>query len=1140
MKYISLLTSFICLCFTLCDAAAVASPLSEGRWVKISVDSMGLYQVTHSRLRDLGFSDPERVRVYGYPASELADHDIDSAPAGLPELASVHASGKLLFYAEAGVKFSYAQPSADNLFWAVERERNPASATGCYFLSDAAPAAGAGAAVVPAASVSQASGGVSRTSHVSVTFMEDEIAAPAGGGTFFVGHELKDGKSPDYRVDIVDPASDRISFQVAAAVRNLKSSQNNYLTLEFPDGDFEAAADDCFTSAIRVQSIYERLRPCRNVVVASMREAVSAGSVSCRFRAIPSSPSKGADFTFAAVDYLVVSYDRRNDMSRVPALDMILYGVEAGESVALTGATSGTMVWNVADLHRVKSYRLSADGTFSIPDAADAVHLVAFDPAAEQREPQISPVPVAGRNLAAMACPDAVILTNACFADKAAVLAGLHGRCQGLDVAVVDQQDVFNEFSSGTPHVMAVRRFLRHLADSGRGRLRGLIIYGAGTIYQASQLSPDGIFVITAENEDAGDGTSMSSNSHDRYGNYDMTRSFATDTYFGRLDDFVPDTRFNSPFFRVLASPLSVMVGRIPVTSLSQADDYNAKVRQYLENPPLVAAPNNALFMSGFARRTEEMHMADAERMAAIGAAAYGPALTVHRAAHNMFGTGTTDTRAISALVASTLRRGVGFMTYFGHGNSVGLTGVWNLTDVNKTNYSHSFPLAMLGSCDVAAFDVDLNSLSTAMLLSSSGGVIGLVAAGREVYQTLNADFGEEFAKSYFSMADGDALGSAFVASFNGQIAGHDKARMCNVLAYNYFGDPLLPYYGLSRQISVSAVNGGGHTIVPGGINTFEGSVTKADGSVDTGFNGTVKIAVYDHPYTAVNRAPNVSSGVKPSTITEIELDQEQLTELVGSVTSGRFTVQGHVPPAQREGLTSRVTLYAFSSDKKVRAGGAVADMTMDYDATPVTGDFAEPAITSFTIEGCDPDSNQVLHGNSARVCAQISAPAGMSLGGNFCTSVRLLRDGALCADAASGLVATASGLYSLSFDVEIPSDGRHELTLIVTDALQRQASASVEFSSVMPLTCSLTADVADSGVIFTTDATAGNSTLFIEDFAGRTVRVISSDGAGNPMEWDLLDAAGKRAAAGHYRAFVRTISAGSCYSSAPVDVVIR
>ncbi len=1138
MKYICLITSFIYLFFAFCDAAAASLPMSEGRWVRISVDSLGLYQVTHSRLRDLGFGDPERVRVYGYPASELADHDFGSAPAGLPELASVHASGKLLFYAEAGVKFSYAQPLDDNLFWAVERERNPASSSGCYFLSDAVPAAGTGAAVVPVASATPASGGVARTSHVSVTFMEDELAAPAGGGTFLVGHELKDGKSPDYRVDIVDPASDRVSFQVAGAVRNLKSSQNNYLTLEFPDGDFEAVADDCFTSAIRVQSVYERLRPCRNVVVASMREPGS-GSSSCRFRAIPSSPAKGADFTFAAVDYFVISYDRRNDMSRVPALDMVLYGVGAGESVELTGASAGTMVWNVADLHRVESYRLSADGTFSIPDAADAMHLVAFDPSAEQREPHICPDPVADRNLAAMPCPDAVILTNSYFADKAAVLAGLHSRYQGLDVAVVDQQDVFNEFSSGTPHVMAVRRFLRHLADSGHGRLRGLIIYGAGTVYQASYLSPDGIFVITAENEDAGDGTSLSSNSSDRYGNYDMTRSFATDTYFGRLDDFEPDARFNSPFFRVLASPLSVMVGRIPVTSLSQADDYNAKVLHYLENPPMVAAPNNALFMSGFASRTEDMHMADAERMADVGMSVAGPALTIHRAAHNMFGSKTTDTRAISALVASTLRRGVGFMTYFGHGNSVGLTGVWNLTDVNKTNYSHSFPLAMLGSCDVAAFDIDLNSLSTAMLLMPSGGVIGLVAAGREVYQTLNADFGEDFAKAYFTMADGDALGSPFMNSHNSQIASKDKYRMCNVLAYNYLGDPLLPYYGLSRQIDVSAINGGGHTIVPGGINTFEGAVTKADGSVDSDFEGTVKIAVYDHPYSAVNRAPNVSSGVKPSTINEIELDQEQLTELVGSVSAGRFTVQGHVPSAQREGSTSRVTLYAFSADRMVRAGGVVTDVTMDYDATPVAGDFAEPDIISFSIEGCDPASNQVFYGNIARVCAQISAPAGMALGGNFCTSVRLLRDGELCADAASGLVATAAGLYSLSFDVEIPTDGRHELVLIITDALQRQISASLEFSSEKPHICSLNTDVADSKIIFTTDAPAGNSTVFIEDFTGLMVREIKS-AAGNPMEWDLLDASGKRVAAGHYRAFVRTISASSCYSSVPVDLVIR
>lgn len=1134
MKYLCLLA--VLFTSSLCNVHA-ASPFSEGRWVKLSVDSAGIYQVTHSRLRDLGFSNPECVKVYGYPASELAGHDLAAVPSGLPEIASAHAAGKLLFYAEAGVKLSYERPSAENHFRVLDRERNPASHQGCYFLSDAT-LQGDGQSVVTVSGTAS-SAASPRTAHVSVTFMEDEISAPAGGGTFFVGHEIKDGVSPDYRATIVDAASDTVTFQVVAAIRNLKSSFNNYLTLEFPDGGLTPEGDNCSMSSVRVQSVFERFRPSCNVVRAILSD--DDVNATYRFCAIPSTPAKGADFTFAAVDWMAVAYDRRNDMTAASALDMVLYDVLAGESVALTGATSGTMVWNVADLHRVESYPLSADGLFSLPAQSDVVHLLAFDPARPQREPHIRPEPVSDRGLLTMSCPDAVILTTSCFAGSAASLAELHREYQGLDVAVVDQQAVFDEFSSGTPHVMAVRRFLRHLSDLEPGKLRGLIVYGAGTIYQASRLTADGIFVITAENEDSGDGSSMSSTSQDRYGNFDMTRSFATDTYFGRLDDFEPDDVFGSPFFRVLASPLSIMVGRIPVTSIAQADDYNEKVRRYLENPPMVAAPNNAMFMSGFAKRTEDMHMADAERMASVGAGMVGPALTLHRAAHNMFGTSAADTRAISTLIASTLRRGVGFMTYFGHGNSVGLTGVWSLTDVNKTDYTHSLPMAMFGSCDVAAFDINLNSLSTALLLRPTGGVIGLVASGREVYQALNAEFGADFAEAYFSMADGEALGVAFVESHNRQMAAHDKQRMCNALAYNFFGDPMLPYYGVSRQIDLTSVNGG-RPIIPGGINTFEGVVKRADGSVDTGFDGTVKVAVFDHPYTAVNRAPAVSTGARPSTIDEIVLDQEQITELVGQASAGRFTVCGHVPSPQREGTDCRVTAYAFSHDLKTRASGALTGVTVDFDTDPVVGDSPAPEIVSFGIADFDVTSNAVYESSdAARVIARINAPAGLAVDGNFCAAVRLLRDGALCAEASSGIVASEPGVYLFEMNVEIPSDGRHRFELIVTDALQRQASAAFDFRSQVPLDCSLAVDCEEDAFRFTIGGAAAleNCTVTVEDFRGAFVCRLTADADGM-IVWNLRDADGKRVAPGHYRAYARCFSGNSCWSSPHIDMVVR
>ena len=47
---------------------AEKSRLAEGNWVKISVDASGVYLLTNTQLRQMGFSDPSKVKIFGYGA----------------------------------------------------------------------------------------------------------------------------------------------------------------------------------------------------------------------------------------------------------------------------------------------------------------------------------------------------------------------------------------------------------------------------------------------------------------------------------------------------------------------------------------------------------------------------------------------------------------------------------------------------------------------------------------------------------------------------------------------------------------------------------------------------------------------------------------------------------------------------------------------------------------------------------------------------------------------------------------------------------------------------------------------------------------------------------------------------------------
>ncbi len=61
--------------------------------------------------------------------------------------------------------------------------------------------------------------------------------------------------------------------------------------------------------------------------------------------------------------------------------------------------------------------------------------------------------------------PDMIILTPEIFLDQAQELADHRETNDGLDVEVVIQEQVFNEFSSGTPDVTAIRNFMKMFYD---------------------------------------------------------------------------------------------------------------------------------------------------------------------------------------------------------------------------------------------------------------------------------------------------------------------------------------------------------------------------------------------------------------------------------------------------------------------------------------------------------------------------------------------------------------------------------------------------------------------------------------------------------------------------------------------------
>lgn len=52
---------------------ANSSKLAMGKWVKITIPENGVYEITYDELREMGFSNPERVTLFGFGGAKISE-----------------------------------------------------------------------------------------------------------------------------------------------------------------------------------------------------------------------------------------------------------------------------------------------------------------------------------------------------------------------------------------------------------------------------------------------------------------------------------------------------------------------------------------------------------------------------------------------------------------------------------------------------------------------------------------------------------------------------------------------------------------------------------------------------------------------------------------------------------------------------------------------------------------------------------------------------------------------------------------------------------------------------------------------------------------------------------------------------------
>lgn len=161
---------------------APSSRLSTGRWMKVSVESDGLYQISASTLRSWGFGDVSKVRVYGYGGRRQGDIlSVNTYIDDLPEVQSITSNGGIIFY---GIGAGEWVTDSQGQYY----RQNDYSNAGYYFIGVSDSTAARDVEVVDA---------VPGNNNLATTFTEriqhelEQVTCPGEAGPMLLGEEFR-------------------------------------------------------------------------------------------------------------------------------------------------------------------------------------------------------------------------------------------------------------------------------------------------------------------------------------------------------------------------------------------------------------------------------------------------------------------------------------------------------------------------------------------------------------------------------------------------------------------------------------------------------------------------------------------------------------------------------------------------------------------------------------------------------------------------------------------------------------------------------------------------------------------------------------------------------------------------------------
>ena len=733
----------------------------------------------------------------------------------------------------------------------------------------------------------------------------------------------------------------------------------------------------------------------------------------------------------------------------------------------------------------------------------------------------------------------------------------------GLRVTIVPADELYNEFSSGTPDANAYRRYMKMLYDRAETEddmPRYLLLLGdcawdnrmLSTSWK--NCSPDD-FLLCYESENS----------------YSQTNCYVTDDYFCMLDDGEGGNM-------VTNDQADAAVGRITARSANDAAIVVDKIENYMNNQQAGAWQNLLCFMGDDGNNN--VHMADADSIARLVENRY-PDFVVKRIMWDAYtrvssSTGNSYPDA-TRLIKQYMQQGALIMNYSGHGSPGAISHEYVLKRTDfESAVSQRLPLWVTASCDIMPFDGQEENIGETALFNKKGGAVAFYGTTRTVYQPQNRLMNLAFTNRVLSKdEDGDPMpiGEAVRLAKNelistGVILGYDRKgdpvratdQSTNRLQYSLLGDPAMYLAMPTQQLKIESINDTPLTdgtvvkLKAGSTAKVAGRILTDEGQTDTSFNGTMTAVVRDVKEEIVCRLNNTTSD--GADVPFVYYDRVN-TLFNGSdqVKEGLFTFTFAVPKdISYSDDNALINVYAVNGDKTIEASGRSGSLILNGQASQ-SGSEAGPSIYCYL--NSEAFSNGDAVNQTPYFVALLNDEDGINVSGSgIGHDLQLIIDGQMAATYnLNDYFQYDFGSYTkgqVGFSIPTLSYGQHKLLFRAWDVLNNSSTAELAFNvvkglepQIVSVECSPNPAKTNTTFRVVHDRTGSEMDVKLDifDTSGRHLWTHSENGVPTDqvftLNWDLTTNEGRRLNTGLYLYRISISSDGSDYSSKAQKLII-